>query len=50
MRRGDVILAVGSTPVDSVEQLIELSRQSGQTLALLVQRNGQRSYVPIPVG
>ena len=50
MRRGDVILAVGSTPVESVEQLIELSKQSGQTLALLVQRNDQRSYVPIPVG
>lgn len=50
LRRGDVILAVGSTPVDSVEQLIELSKQSGQTLALLIQRNNQRSYVPIPVG
>jgi serine protease Do len=50
MRRGDIILAVGSTPVKSVEQLIELSKQQGQTIALLVQRNEQRSYVPIPVG
>ena len=50
IRRGDIILAVGSTPVESVEQLIELSKQSGQTLALLVQRNDQRSYVSIPVG
>ena len=50
LRRGDVILAVGSTPVVSVDQLIELSKQSGHTLALLVQRDNQRSYVPIPVG
>lgn len=49
LRRGDVILAVGSTPVVSVDQLIELSKKSGQTLALLVQRDDQRSYVPIPV-
>lgn len=49
LRRGDVILAVGSTPVVSVDQLFELSKKSGQTLALLVQRDDQRSYVPIPV-
>lgn len=49
LRRGDVILSVGSTPVDSVDQLIELSKQSGRTLALLVQREDQRRYVPIPV-
>ena len=50
MRRGDVILAVGSTPVKSVAQLIELSKQPGKTIALLIQRNDQRSYVPINVG
>lgn len=50
LRRGDVILAVGSTDVDSVDQLLELSKESGKTLALLVQRNKQRSYVPIQTG
>jgi len=50
LRRGDVILAVGSTPVESVDQLIELSKKPGRTLALLVQRDDQRSYVPIPTG
>jgi serine protease Do len=50
LRHGDVILAVGSTPVKSVEQLVELSKKSGTTLALLVQRDNLRSYVPVPVG
>ena len=47
LRRGDVILAVGSTPVSSVEQLVELSKQAGKTVALLVQRDNQRTYVPL---
>ncbi len=50
LRRGDVILAVGTTPVDTVDQVIELSKQSKKSVALLVQRNKQRSYVAIPVG
>lgn len=50
LRRGDVILAVGSTPVNSAEQLVELSQKAGKTVALLVQRDNQRSYVPLQAG
>lgn len=50
LRRGDVILAVGSTPVKSAEQLVELSEKSGKTVALLIQRDKQRSYVPVQAG
>ncbi|UCH48455.1 MAG: PDZ domain-containing protein, partial [Betaproteobacteria bacterium] len=50
LRRGDVILAVGSTPVSSVEQLVELSKEAGDTVALLVQRDNQRTYVPLQTG
>ncbi len=50
LRRGDVILAVGSTPVSSADQLVELAEKSGSTVALLVQRNNQRSYVPLQTG
>jgi serine protease Do len=50
LRRGDVILAVGSTPVTSVEQLLELSKETGKTVALLVQRDNQRTYVPLQTG
>ena len=47
---GDVILAVGDTPVKSVEQLRTLTEKSGKTVALLVQRNEVRTYIPVPVG
>jgi len=50
LRPGDVILAVGSTPVSSVKQLVELSKQTGKTVALLVQRDNQRTYVPLQTG
>lgn len=50
LRRGDVILAVGSTPVNSADQLVELAEKSGSTVALLVQRNNQRTYVPVQTG
>ncbi len=50
LRRGDVILAVGSTPVKSVEQLVALSKEAGKTVALLVQRDNQRTYVPLQTG
>jgi serine protease Do len=50
LRRGDVILAVGSTPVTSVKQLVELSKKSDKTVALLIQRDNQRTYVPLQTG
>ena len=50
LRRGDVILAIGSTPVASVSELVELSEKSGKTVALLVQRDKQRTYVPVQTG
>jgi serine protease Do len=50
IQRGDVILAVGDTPVKSVEQLEKLTEKSGKTVALLIQRNDVRTYVPVQVG
>jgi len=50
IQRGDVILAVGDTPVKSVEQLRQLTEKSGKTVALLIQRNDRRTYVPVQVG
>ncbi|MGH8630368.1 MAG: DegQ family serine endoprotease [Burkholderiales bacterium] len=50
IQRGDVILAVGDTPVTSVDQLRKLTEKSGKTVALLIQRNDVRTYVPIQVG
>ena len=50
LRRGDVILAVGATLVTSAEQLVELSKQAGDSVALLVQRDNRRTYVPLQAG
>jgi serine protease Do len=50
VRPGDVILAVNNTPVKSVDQLKSLIEKSGKTVALLVQRNDARIFIPVTVG
>ena len=47
---GDVILALNDTPVKSVEQLKQLVKKSSKTVALLVQRDQARIYVPVQIG
>ncbi|MEO8164968.1 MAG: PDZ domain-containing protein, partial [Betaproteobacteria bacterium] len=50
IQAGDVILAVNETPVKSVEQLKSLVKKSDKTVALLIQRDANRMYVPIQIG
>ena len=50
MRSGDVIVSVNNTPVKSVEQLKELIAKSGKTVALLVQREDARIFIPVTLG
>ena len=50
VRSGDVILSVNDTPVKSVEQLKELIAKSGKTVALLVQREDARIFIPVTLG
>ena len=47
---GDVILAFNDTPLKSVEQLTNLMKKTDKTIALLIQRDANRMYVPIQVG
>ncbi len=47
---GDVILAFNDTPLKSVEQLKNLMKKTDKTVALLIQRDANRMYVPIQVG
>jgi serine protease Do len=47
---GDVILALNREPVKSVSQLRRLLDRSGKHVALLVQRNGAKIYVPVDLG
>ncbi|HET9664108.1 MAG TPA: PDZ domain-containing protein, partial [Burkholderiales bacterium] len=50
IRSGDVILGVNGESVQSVEQLREAVSKSGDVVALLVQRNDSRLYVPVRTG
>ena len=50
VRQGDVIIAVNNTPVKSPEQLKELIDKAGKTVALLVQREDARIFIPVTIG
>jgi serine protease Do len=47
---GDVIVAVNGAPVSKVEQLQRMVKNSGRRLALLIQRDEARIYIPVDVG
>ncbi|TAK66531.1 MAG: Do family serine endopeptidase, partial [Betaproteobacteria bacterium] len=47
---GDLLLAVNGTPVQSVEQLRALVAKSGKTMALLIQRDDGKIFVPVDIG
>ena len=47
---GDVILSVNDTPVKSVQQLQALLSKAGKRIALLVQREDAKMYVPVDLG
>ena len=47
---GDVIVAVNNKPVKSVDDLKSLISKSGKTVALLVQRNDARIFIPVTLG
>jgi serine protease Do len=51
IRRGDIILGINDKPVKSVEELQGMvSQVRGGRVALLIQRNNVRTYIPVPVG
>lgn len=47
---GDLVLAVNGTPVRSVAQLRALVAKSGKTLALLIQRDDDKIFIPVDLG
>ena len=50
IEQGDVIVAVNGTPVKTVEQLRALVAKAGKHVALLVQRDAARIFIPVPLG
>ena len=50
LQPGDVIISVNSTPVNSPEQLRNVIDKAGKTVALLVQREDARIFIPVTIG
>ena len=47
VQAGDVIVGVGSSAVNSVDELRSAVDKSGKTVALLIERQGRQIYVPV---
>ena len=47
---GDVLLAINGKPVSSIEQIRDVLKSQPKSVALLVQRDGNQIFVPVPLG
>ena len=47
---GDVVLAVNGTAVTNVEQVREIVSSSNKSVALLIEREGSKIFVPVRIG
>ena len=50
VQQGDVLLSINGEPVRSVDQVKALLGKSSPSLALLIQRDGDRIFVPVRLG
>ena len=50
IQAGDVIVSVGAAKVASVDELKKQVDKSGGHVALLIERNGQKLFVPVRIG
>ena len=50
IRAGDIIVSANGTPLKSVQELQAILEKSGKNVALLVQRNDHRIFVPVEIG
>ncbi len=50
LRQGDVVLAVNGQPLTSVEQLKGVLEKKPKSVALLIDRQGDRIFVPVNLG
>jgi serine protease Do len=47
VQAGDVILGVGSSPINTVDELRTAVDKAGKTVALLIDARGRQIYVPV---
>ncbi|RST56343.1 DegQ family serine endoprotease [Variovorax sp. MHTC-1] len=50
VQAGDVLLAINGTPAKSIEQVREVVGKADKSIALLIQRDGDRIFVPVRIG
>ncbi len=50
VQAGDVLMAVNGTPVTNVEQVRKAVAKSTKSVALLIQRDGDKIFVPVRLG
>lgn len=49
LQPGDILLAINGQSVKSVDQVRSLMDKKPKGVALLIERNGSRSFVPVPL-
>ena len=47
---GDLLMGIDGKPVQSIEQVREVMAKSGKSVALLIQRDGNKIFVPVRIG
>ena len=50
VKAGDRLLSINGQPVRSVEQLREIVAKAQKSVALLIERDGSKLFVPVPMG
>lgn len=50
IKKGDVIIALNNKKIEGADQLKKLVDEAGKSVALLVQRDGARLYIPVTLG
>jgi serine protease Do len=50
VERGDVLLAINGKPVGSIDQVRDVLKGKPKHVALLVQRDGEKLFLPIRLG
>ncbi|HZW72469.1 MAG TPA: PDZ domain-containing protein, partial [Caldimonas sp.] len=50
IQAGDVLLAINGKPVQSIEQIKSVLAAKPKSVALLVQREGEKIFVPVRIG
>jgi serine protease Do len=50
VQAGDVLVAVNGTPIESVDQVRAIVAKATKSVALLIQRDGSKIFVPVRLG